>query len=223
LDINLTFDNKTIKNKNQTKFFRIILDSTLKWSEHIESITPKLNAACYALRKLKHIVSQQTLLMVYYSYFNSIISYGIIFWGTSQYSINIFKIQKRAIRIITNFGSRESCRPLFNKLQILTFYVQYIFSVLCFVCKNKELYIRNVEIHGKNTRNNFDFYVNATNLTICQKGIYYMGQKIFNSLPSDIKDKIDNGREFKRLIRNFLYCNNFYSLEEHFNYETHKK
>jgi hypothetical protein len=67
LDINLSFDNKTIENKIQTKFLGIILDSTLKWSEHIESITPKLNAACYALRKLKHIVSQQTLLMVYYS------------------------------------------------------------------------------------------------------------------------------------------------------------
>ena len=80
-----------------------------------------------------------------------------------------------------------------------------------------------MEIHGKNTRNNLDFYVTATNLTICQKGIYYMGQNIFNSLPSDIKDKIDNGREFKRLIRNFLYCNNFYSLEEYFNYETNKK
>jgi hypothetical protein len=57
LDINLSFDNKTIENKNQTKFLGIILDSTLKWSEHIESIIPKLNAACYALRKLKHIVS----------------------------------------------------------------------------------------------------------------------------------------------------------------------
>jgi hypothetical protein len=56
-DINLTFDNKTTENKNHTKFLGITLDSTLKWSEHIESITPKLNAACYALRKLKHIVS----------------------------------------------------------------------------------------------------------------------------------------------------------------------
>jgi hypothetical protein len=88
----------------------------------------------------KHTVSQQTLLMVYYSYFHSIMSYGIIFWGTSQYSINIFKIPEKAIRLITNSGSRESCRPLFNRLQILTFWAQCIFSVLCFFHKNKELY-----------------------------------------------------------------------------------
>jgi hypothetical protein len=89
LDINLTFDNKTIENKTQIKFLGIILDSTLTWSEHIESITPKLNAACYAQRKLKHTVSQQTLLMVYYSYFHSIMSYGIIF-GELHNTASIF-------------------------------------------------------------------------------------------------------------------------------------
>jgi hypothetical protein len=50
-----------------------------------------------------------------------------------------------------------------------------------------------------------------------------MGQKSFNNLPSDIKDKIDNEREFKTLIRSFLHCSNFYSLEEYFNYVTNKK
>jgi hypothetical protein len=80
-----------------------------------------------------------------------------------------------------------------------------------------------VEIHGKNTSNNLDFYVTTTDLTICQKGIDYNGQKKFNNLPSDIKDKINNEREFKRLIRNFLYCSNFYSLQEYFNYVANKK
>jgi hypothetical protein len=94
--------------------------------------------------------------------------------------------------------------------------VQYIFSALCFVHKNKEPYIGNVEIHDRNTRNNLDFHVATTNLTIGQKGIYYMGQKMFNSLPSCIKDKINTRREFKRLIRNFLYCNNFYIIRQLF-------
>ena len=37
-----------------------------------------------------------------FSCFHSIMSYGIIFWGNSHYSINIFKIQKRIIQIMTN-------------------------------------------------------------------------------------------------------------------------
>jgi hypothetical protein len=43
-----------------------------------------------------------------------------------------------------------------------------------------------------------------------------------HNLSSGIEDKIDNEREFKRLIGNFLYCNNFYSLEEYFNYVEKK-
>jgi hypothetical protein len=41
-----------------------------------------------------------------------------------------------------------------------------------------------------------------------------MGLKVFNSLPSYIKVKINDINEFKQLIKNFLYCNTFYTLEE---------
>jgi hypothetical protein len=50
-----------------------------------------------------------------------------------------------------------------------------------------------------------------------------MGLKVFNSLPSYIKVKINYINEFKRLIKNFLYCNSFYTLEEYFNYFNHNK
>jgi hypothetical protein len=76
-----------------------------------------------------------------------------------------------------------------------------------------------VGIHGRNIRNNLDFHITMTNLTICQKGTYYMGLNIFNKLSSYIKEKFNNESEFKRLIRNFLYCNNFYTLEECFSYK----
>jgi len=39
---------------------------------------------------------------------------GIIFWCNSAYSSNIFKIQKRLIRIIMNARNRDSCRQLFK-------------------------------------------------------------------------------------------------------------
>ena len=34
-----------------------------------------------------------------------------------------------------------------------------------------------------------------------------MGLKVFNSLPSSIKEKLHDIKEFKRLIKIFLYCN----------------
>jgi hypothetical protein len=75
------YNNKLIDTKLDTKFLGIIVDSTLQWEAHIDSVLIELNAACYALRTLKPIVSQQVLVMVYFAYFHSIVSYDIIFLG----------------------------------------------------------------------------------------------------------------------------------------------
>jgi hypothetical protein len=102
--------------------------------------------------------------MVYFSLVHSIISYGIIFWGTSTYSKIIFKIQKRIIRIITSASSRDSCRDIFKKL--------YIFPT--YVVKNKEFFKTNLEVDGLNTRYNHDLHFPVANLSIFQKGDCYL-------------------------------------------------
>jgi hypothetical protein len=83
------------------------MDSTLQWKAHIDLLSTKLNAACYALRTLKHTMSQQVLVMVYFCYFHSVMSYGITFWGASPHCTNIFKLKKN---IFTDTGKMESCR-----------------------------------------------------------------------------------------------------------------
>ena len=45
-----------------------------------------------------------------------------------------------------------------------------------------------------------------------------MGLKVFNSLPAYIKDKQHDVSEYEQLVRNFLYSNTFYALEERFYY-----
>jgi len=73
------------------------------------------------------MMSQETLRVVYFAYVHSIMSYGIIFGGNQSHSENIFKIQKRVIRIITNSRVRDSCRELFKKLEIMPLYIHNIF------------------------------------------------------------------------------------------------
>jgi len=81
-------------------------------------------------------MSLETLRMVYFAYIHSIISYGIIFGGNKPYSDKIFKIQKRVIRIITSSRTRDPCRELLKKLEILSLYSQYIYLISIFVIKN---------------------------------------------------------------------------------------
>ena len=103
-------------------------------------------------------MSLNTLKTIYYSYFNTIISYDLPFWGNSSHSIKIFRLQKRTIRIMIGCKSRVSCRNLFRRLQILPFVTQYILSLVLFVVKNRNLFLLNSENHTTSTRQFNNFY-----------------------------------------------------------------
>jgi hypothetical protein len=124
-------------------------------------------------------MSTDVMKSIYHSYVHSILAYGIIFWGNSYFRDNIFRIQKRIIRVITNLIKRDSCRELLKKLQILTLQSQYIFSLLVFVVKNRSYFIFNSDIHDINTRFNQNLHLPFTNLTLVQKGVFFSGSKIY--------------------------------------------
>ena len=173
----------------------------MTWKHHIGELTSRLNKACYAIRSIKPFMSLDVLRSTYFSYAHSIISYGIIFWGNSSYSDDIFKIQKRIIRIIMNSSRNVSCRQLFKDLNILQIQFQYIYSILLFVTKNKDHFLSNSQVHKINTRQTFDLYIPTANLTMYQKGVYYSGIKIYNHLSTAIKDLSDDKNKFKLALK----------------------
>jgi hypothetical protein len=65
----------------------------------------------------------------------------------------------------------------------------------------------NLEVHDINTRQHFNFHQPLSSLVKYQKGVYYNGIKVFNSLPSYIKDKSDEYRDFKLTLKHFLHKN----------------
>jgi hypothetical protein len=74
--------------------------------------------------------------------------YGLLFWGNSTHSIQIFKLQKRAIRTIMGKQKRESCRELFKELKILPLKSPYILSLALFILKNKTNLVINSDQHS---------------------------------------------------------------------------
>jgi hypothetical protein len=97
IDLHVMCKNKKIANTCNTKFLGLTLDNTFSWKNHIDTIVPKFSSACFAVRAVKPFLSQESLKMVYFPYFHSIMSYGLVFWGNSYHSNTVFKPQKRII------------------------------------------------------------------------------------------------------------------------------
>jgi hypothetical protein len=83
-----------IMSSNYSKFLGLPIECTLIWERHIEEINKKLRSACYMIRNIKPIMSIITLKNVYYSYFYSVMTYGLIYWRNSSHADKIFKMQK---------------------------------------------------------------------------------------------------------------------------------
>jgi len=182
-EISISYNNTFISNTLNTKFLGLVITNSLSWKDHITQLIPKLSKACYVLRCMRPFMSQDALKSVYHSYFHSLITYRIIFWGNSSYCSHIFRLQKKAVRIITGSRSRDSCKELFKHLRILLLQSQYLLSLLLFIVDNKNLFLVNSEIHSINTRQNSNLHQPQANLTLYQKGAYYSGTKVFNNLP----------------------------------------
>jgi hypothetical protein len=102
--------------KLELKFLGIHITDNLRWSAHVHTLSLKLSRASYLIKSLKEIMGPSMMRSIYYSKFQALLRYGIIFWGADNESIPTFKLQKRVIRIMGGVGTGTSCRQLFQGL-----------------------------------------------------------------------------------------------------------
>ena len=153
--------------------------------------------------------------MIYYCYFHSVMTYGLLFWGHLSDSIKIFRLHKKIIRIMTDCRNSDSRRKLFFSLENSPFASQHILSLLLLMIKNRNQFVVNSVLHHIDTRQHANIHQPSVTLTKYPKGVYCLGVKMFNMLPSYIKTESDNPKKFKLILQKFLHENSFYSLDEY--------
>jgi hypothetical protein len=128
---------------------------------------------------------------------------------------SIFMVQKRAIRVLLRQGPRGSCREGFRKMGILTVPCLYIYTIILFVIRNHNIYQANNNVHKINTRKHKELHVSSVRLSSIKKGVHYTSVRIYNNLPHNIHILKDNINIFKQKLKDFLFSNAFYSINEY--------
>jgi hypothetical protein len=75
----------------------------------------------------------------------------------------------------------------------------YVLKMREMVERNRTLYLKQ-QFHQKNL-----------------KGVYHMAIKVYNGLPYELKEISSYPKKVKANLKDFLYTNSFYALEEFFN------
>jgi hypothetical protein len=81
------------------------------------------------------------------------------------------------------------------------------------VVNNRNYFTPNSAYHGSNTRHRNDLHLPQATPAMYQKGVYYSGVNVFNSLPKTLKDISNKPGKFKIALKHFLQTHSFYSLD----------
>jgi len=95
------------------KILGITINEKLTWNEHIDDVYKKCSQRLCIIRKLKPILSEKDLILIYYGFIDSIMSYcSSLFVNLPQYlSLKLDKIHKRAQKIIFD-GRTDKDKPV---------------------------------------------------------------------------------------------------------------
>ena len=162
------------------------------------------------------LLPREGLVLYYNAYILPLFDCCCIIWGESaEANIDkVYKLQKRAARIILNVKYRTSSLLLFKELGWLTFMsrVNYHKGVLLFKCIHgcaptylSSLFDKssNISSYSLRSANSGNVFVPRPNSNFMKKTFHYSGTILWNSLPKHLKN-IQSIDSFKKQYFNFL-------------------
>ena len=193
---------------NSLKYLGITIDDQLTWKDHIASICHKLSKSSGILHKIKHLLTNDILLIIYYSLCYPYLHYCNVVWGMATKSLinPLVIIQKRIIRTLSNVNNYEHSSHLFKNLKILK--IPDIHKLECLKLIHDQLQNQNIihlttSTHGINTRNRHQLRPIFPHTELQRRFVTYCGCIYFNNLSESVRD-IENKDTFKMRVKTSL-------------------
>ncbi len=116
-------NNEEIERVYENKILGVIIDHKLCWKSHINHVKTKMSKSIAILNRIKHILIGKTLYILYCALIVPYITYCVEVWGhTYKTNLNsIYRLQKKAIRIVKRADYYEPTNKLFINLHVLKF------------------------------------------------------------------------------------------------------
>ena len=210
INLKVQLDGCILNRVTNAKFLGMTIDENLTWKSHIDNVCKLCSRNIGVLNKVKHFLPKPSLYQLYCAFILPYLSYGILLWGNShdKYLAKIFKLQKRAIRIISNSSYLCHTKPLFEKYNTLNIYQIYNKELGIFMYKYKKgllplsfdhAFTELGSTHKYDTRNRNNYRHEVHKI----KSVFDTVPKLWNKLPESIKN-VASLNCFKKTISDFV-------------------
>ena len=133
--LSINIDKNSINRVEHTKFLGVIIHQNRSWQAHIKAISSKIAKSTGIFIKSRQFFLSNTLCTLYNSLILPYLQYCSVIWASTYFSHlqPLFRLQKKALRIMTHSPPRAHTYPLFKKFKILNIFNIYKYQVSCFV------------------------------------------------------------------------------------------
>lgn len=160
---------------------------------------------------------ERILRTLYHTLVLPYINYGIIIWGDTCkiYLDKVHKLQKWAMRTISNSHYRSHSDPIFYKYDILNVYDTYKLELCVFMYKYsvnqlpssfQYFFIKRSDIHSYHTRTRDSYNHTRNKKVFTDKSIRTAGPLLWNSLDETIK-LARSTKHFRKTYKSQLISN----------------
>ena len=201
---------------SSSKILGVNFDSHLTWEEHINQIHGKVIKLLYLLKQIKPYLPLEARKLFYNAYILPHFDFCAVIWGNCSETLfnDLYKLQKKAARLILNADFTQRSKDLFSKLgwMPLADRIRYHQAIQMYKCLNKqcpqnlqESFSKTADVHNYTTRSvsNHSLYVPKTHA----KSFLSIGTKTWNNIPLPIRNST-NLATFRRLYLNHYFRNN---------------
>ena len=202
-----------ISRKTETKFLGLLIDDKLSWKSHTNHIHCKISKLIGLLFRVSDCFTLTALKTLYYSFIYPHFLYGIVFWGgvAKRNFENIFRLQKRAVRMLTRSPRYAHTDPIFKENEILKLNTILKFEMCKFI--HRDLYGNNFFdliprslVHSYNTRFNANISSTHVRTNLAAKFVLHKGINLYNSLPNELRCT-NEFHKFKRNLKTYFLNN----------------
>ena len=205
----LMIDNTLIERVTGFNFLGVTVNEFMNWNSHVQKIANKISRALGVMHRLKRCLPISAMKLLYDSLILSHLQFGTTNWGFELDRIS--KLQKRALRIMTNSGYNAHTEPLFKQLYLLKGYIPCSMYEIWYKFVNKKLpnYFRdmfeyNHEVHNIGTRSHYQLHLYPTRTSGARNVLRHHIPELLNIFHKNLIDKIKTHSLYS--ISHYIKC-----------------